>query len=116
METTAVVGIIIAAVVVIVIVAVVTWVLVRKRNEHRRVEAAGIRANAAEQSIVIGQQEAVADKSAAKARVAEEEADAAVGHAERLQGREHAQRSEAVAARDELNAELARADRIDPDS
>ena len=115
METTAVVGVI-AAVVVIVIVAFVIWVLVRKRKEHRRVEAAGIRANAAEQSIVIGQQEALADKSAAKARVAEDEADAAVAHAERLQGREQSQRSEAVAARDELNAELARADRIDPDS
>lgn len=114
MDTTTV--IIIAAVVVIALVCAVIWVLLRKRTEDRRVEAAGIRDQAAEQSFKVGQREALADETAARGRAAQAESDAKAAEAERLQHRAHAHSSEAASSRDELKQEWERADKIDPDS
>ena len=64
----------------------------------------------------MGQREAFADETAAKARVAQAEADAKAAHAAGLQHQAQVRRSDAATARDEVNQEFERADKIDPDS
>ena len=87
-----------------------------KRTEHRRVEAGDIRDKATDESHKVGQREAFADETAAKARVAQAEADAKTAHAAGLQHQAQVRRSDAATARDEVNQEFERADKIDPDS
>jgi hypothetical protein len=87
-----------------------------KRNQHRHVEAGKMRDRAEEQSHKVGQREALADETAAKARAAQAEAEAKAAHAKGLQHQAHTRRSDAAAARDEVNQEFERADKIDPDS
>src|SRR4029079_9465995 len=83
---------------------------------HRRVEAGNIRDKAAEQSHKVGQREALAEETAAKARAAQAEADAKAAHATGLQHQAQMRRSDATTARDEVNQEFDRADKIDPDT
>jgi FtsZ-interacting cell division protein ZipA len=116
MTTSTIVLIVVAAVAAILILAAVAWVLRNKRTEHRRVEAGDIRDKAAEQSHKVGQREALADETAAKGRVAQAEADAKAAHATGLQHQAQTRRSDAVTARDDLNQEFERADKIDPDT
>jgi hypothetical protein len=87
-----------------------------KRTEHRRSQAGDIREKAAEQSHTVGQREALADETAAQARVAGAEADAKTAHAAGLHHQAQARRSDAAAARDDVNQQYVRADTIDPDS
>ncbi|MEV4238330.1 MULTISPECIES: hypothetical protein [unclassified Nocardia] len=114
MSTTIVIVIIVVAAVVILLVAV--WVLMRKRREHHRVEAAGIRDRAAEQEFEVGQREALAQETAAKARVVKAEGEAKAAQAERLAQQAHVHRSAAEDSRTDLDKEWERADKIDPDS
>ena len=116
MSTTSIVLIVLAAVVAILLIATIAWVARNKRTQHRRVEAGDIRDKAAEQSHKVGQREALADETAAKARVAQAEADAKTAHAKGLQHQAQVGRSEAATARDGVNQEFERADKIDPDS
>lgn len=115
MDTSTVIWIVVAVVVVLIAAAVI-WTLQRQRTEHRRVEADNIREEARKESFKIGQREALADETAAKARTAAAEADAKSAEAARLQQRAGEHSSEAASAREELDGERARADRIDPDS
>ena len=69
------------AVVAVVVIAAIAWVARNKRTQHRRLEAGDIRDKAAEQSHKVGQREALADETAAKARAAQAEADAKAAHA-----------------------------------
>jgi hypothetical protein len=87
-----------------------------KRNQHRHVEAGKMRDRAEEQSHKVGQREALADETAAKARAAQAEAEAKAAHATGLQHQADTRRSDAAAARDEVNQEFKRADKIDPHS
>jgi hypothetical protein len=64
----------------------------------------------------VGQREALADETAAKARAAQAEADAKTAHAKGLQHQAQVRRSDAATARDEVNQEFERADKIDPDT
>ena len=107
--------IVIAAVAAILILAALAWVLRNKRTEHRRVEAGDIRDKAAEQAHKVGQREALADEIAAKGRVAQAEADAKTAHAAGLQHQAQTRRADAAAARDDVNQEFERADKVDPD-
>ncbi|MEU4345769.1 hypothetical protein AB0H00_31745 [Nocardia sp. NPDC023852] len=116
MTTTTIVVIVVVVIAAILIVAALTWLVLNKRKEHRRVEAAGIREKATEQSHEVGQREALADETAAKARAARAEADVRAAQAAGLQERAAAHRGEAVTSRDELKQEFERADKIDPDS
>jgi hypothetical protein len=95
MSTTIVIVIIVVAVVVILLVASV-WVLMRKRREHQRVEAEGIRDRAAEQEFEVGQREALAEETAARGRAAKAEGEAKAAQAERLAQQAHVHRSEAA--------------------
>ena len=88
----------------------------KKRTEHRRVEAGDIRDKATDESHKVGQREAFADETAAKARVAQAEADAKTAHAAGLEHQAQVRRNDAATARDEVNQEFERADKIDPDS
>jgi FtsZ-interacting cell division protein ZipA len=108
--------IVVAAVVAILLIAVIAWVARNKRTQHRRVEAGDIRDKAADQSHKVGQREAFADETAAKARVAQAEADAKTAHATGLQHEAQVRRSDAATARAEVNQEFERADKVDPDS
>ncbi|WP_228566649.1 hypothetical protein [Nocardia sp. SYP-A9097] len=116
MTTTTIVVIVVVVIAAILIIAALTWLILNKRKEHRRVEATGIREKATEQSHEVGQREALADETAAKARAARAEADVRAAQAAGLQERAAAHRSEAVTSRDELTQEFERADKIDPDS
>lgn len=116
MATSTIILIVIAAVAAILILAVLGFVMRQKRTEHRRVEAGGIRDNAAEQAHKVGQREALAKETAANARAAQAEADAKAAHAERLQHEAQARSNDAATRRDEVNQEFDRADKIDPDT
>jgi hypothetical protein len=88
----------------------------KKRTEHRRVQAGDIREKAVEQSHEVGQREALADETAAKARAAQAEAEAMAAHAVGLQHQAHTHRTDAATSRSEVNRQFERADKIDPDS
>jgi hypothetical protein len=91
-------------------------VLRQRRTAHRRVQAGDIRAGAAEQFHTAGRHEALADETAAQARVAQAEGDAKTAHAAGLKHQAQALRSNAATARDDVRKEFERADTIDPDS
>jgi len=116
MTTSTIVLIVVIAVAAILAIAAIAWVAHNKRTQHRRVEAGDIRDKATDESHKVGQREAFADETAAKARVAQAEADAKAAHAAGLQHQAHIGRSNATTARDEVNQEFARADKIDPDT
>ena len=116
MTTNTIVLIVVIAVAAILLIAAIAWVARNKRTQHRRVEAGDIRDKATDESHKVGQREAFADETAAKPRVAQAEADAKAAHAAGLQHQAHIRRSNATAARDEVNQEFARADKIDPDT
>ena len=115
MTTNTIVLIVVVAVVAILLIATIAWVARNKRTQHRRVEAGNIRDKAAEQSHKVGQREALADETAAKGRAAQAEADAKAAHATGLQHQAEMRRNDAATARDEVNQEFERADKIDPD-
>jgi FtsZ-interacting cell division protein ZipA len=116
MTTSTIVLIVVIAVAAILAIAAIAWVARNKRTEHRRVEAGDIRGKATDESHKVGQREAFADETAAKARVAQAEADAKAAHATGLQHQAQVRRSDAASARDEVDQEFERADKIDPDS
>jgi FtsZ-interacting cell division protein ZipA len=116
MTTSTILLIVVIAVAAILLIAAIAWVARNKRTHPRRVEAADIRDKATTESHKVGQREAFADETAAKARVAQAEADAKAAHATGLQHQAQVRRSDATTARDELNQEFERADKIDPDS
>jgi hypothetical protein len=116
MTTSSIIWIVVIAVVALVLIAAIAWVARNKRTQHRRVEAGDIRDKAADESHKVGQREALADETAAKARVAQAEADAKTAHAKGLQHQAQVRRTDAASARDEVNQEFDRADKIDPDS
>ena len=116
MSTTSIVLIVLAAIVALLLIATIVWVARNKRTQHRRIEAGDIRDKATDESHKVGQREAFADETAAKARVAQAEADAKTAHATGLQHEAQVRRSDAATARDEVNQEFERADKIDPDS
>jgi hypothetical protein len=88
----------------------------QRRTAHRRVQAGDIRERAAEQSHTVGQREALAEETAARARVAQAEGDAKTAHAAGLTHQAQALRSGAATARDDVKKDFERADTIDPDS
>ncbi len=116
MTTSTIVLIVVIAVAAILAIAAIAWVARKKRTEHRRVEAGDIRDKATDESHKVGQREAFADETDAKARVAQAEADAKAAHATGLQHQAQVRRSDATTARDEVDQEFERADKIDPDS
>jgi FtsZ-interacting cell division protein ZipA len=116
MTTSTFILIVVVAIVAILLIAAIAWVARNKRTQHHRVEAGDIRDKAAEQSHKVGQREALAEETAAKARAAQAEADAKAAHATGLQHQAQMRRSDAATARDEVNQEFDRADKIDPDT
>ena len=116
MTTNTIVLIVVIAVAAILLIAAIAWVARNKRTQHRRVEAGDIRDKAVEESHKVGQREALADETAAKARAAQAEADAKAAHATGLQHQAEIRRTDAATARDEVNQEFERADTIDPDT
>jgi FtsZ-interacting cell division protein ZipA len=116
MTASSIILIVVIAVAAILLIAAIAWVARNKRTEHRRVEAGDIRDKATDESHKVGQREALAEETAAKARVAQAEADAKAAHAKGLQQQAQARRTDAASARDEVNQEFERADKIDPGS
>ena len=116
MATSTTVLIVIAAVVAILLIAGLTWVARNKRNQQRHVEADKIREDATHETLLVKQQEALAEETAAKARVAQAEADVKAAHASGLQQQAAVHRGEAVTSRDHLNEQWDRADTLDPAS
>jgi len=115
MTTNTILLIAVGAVVAILVIAAITVVARRRRTQHHRVEAADIRGKAEEQSHKVGQREALADETAAKARAAQAEADAKAAHATGLQHQAQMRHADAATARDEVNQEFDRANKVDPD-
>jgi len=116
MTTSTIIWIVVVVVALSLLVAAIAWVARKKRTEHRRVQAGDIREKAVEQSHEVGQREALADETAAKARAAQAEAEAMAAHSEGLQHQAQARRTDAATSRSELSREFERADKIDPDS
>jgi Tfp pilus assembly protein PilE len=116
MTTSTIVLIVVVAVAAILLIAGLAWLVRTKRNQHRHVEADKIRGAAKEETLHVGQQEALADETAAKARAAQAEADVKAAQASGLQQQAAAHRSEAAASRDQLNEQWDRANELDPGS
>ena len=112
MSTT--VWIIIAVVVVLVVVALAV-VVARKGKERKRVEANEIREKAADEAALVEERELLARESEAKARRAQAEADVKAAEADKLAQQAHSHQGVAAQSRDELDAEFARANELDPD-
>jgi hypothetical protein len=83
---------------------------------RRHVEADNIREDARHETLLVNQQEALADETAAKARAAAAEADVNAAQAAGLQQQAAVHRGEAVTSRDHLNKQWDRADTLDPAS
>ena len=116
MTTSTIVWIVVVVVAAVLLVAAIAWVARKKRTEHHRVQAGDIREKAVEQSHEVGQREALADETAAKARAAQAEAEAMSAHAAGLHHEAQARHTDAATSRSELTREFERADNIDPDS
>ncbi len=116
MTTSSIVWIVVIVVAAVLLVAAIAWLARKTRTEHRRAQAGGIREKAVEQSHEVGQREALADETAAKARAAQAEAEAMAAHAAGLQHQAQARRADAATSRSEVDREFERADRIDPDA
>jgi FtsZ-interacting cell division protein ZipA len=116
MATSTTVLIIVAAVVAILLIAGLTWVARNKRNRQHHVEADRIRDDARHETLLVKQQEALADETAAKARAAQAEADVNAAQASGLQQQAAVHRDEAVTSREHLDKQWARADTLDPAS
>ena len=114
--STTVLIIVAAAVVAILLIAGLIWVARNKRHQQRHVEADKIREDARHETLLVTQQEALADETAAKARAAQAEADVNAAQASGLQQQAAAHRSEAVSSREHLNEQWDRADILDPAS
>ena len=114
--STTVLIIVVAAVVAILLIAGLTWVARNKRGQRRHVEADKIREDARHETLLVNEQEALADETAAKARAAQAEADVNAAQASGLQQQAAVHRGEAVTSRDHLNKQWDRADTLDPAS
>jgi FtsZ-interacting cell division protein ZipA len=116
MATSTTVLIIVAAVVAILLIAGLIWVARNSRNRQHHVEADRIREDARHETLLVNQQEALADETAAKARAAQADADVKAAQASGLQQQAAVHRGEAVTSRDHLNEQWDRADTLDPAS
>jgi len=116
MATSTIILIIAAAVLAVLLIAALTWVARNKRNRQRHVQADRIREDARHETLLVNQQEALADETAAKARAAQAEADVNAAQAAGLQQQAAVHRGEAVTSRDHLNEQWDRADTLDPAS
>ena len=116
MTTSTIIWIVVVVIAAASLIAAIAWVARKKRAEHHRVQAGDIREKAVEQSHKVGQREALADETAAKARAAQAEAEAMAAHAVGLQHQAHTHRTDAATSRSEVNRQFERADKIDPDS
>ena len=116
MASSTIIVIAIIAVVAVLLFVALGVVLRRRRTAHLRVQAGDIRDRAAEQSHAVGQREALAEETAAQARVAQAEGDAKTAHAAGLKHQAQALRSDAATARADVQKDFERADTIDPDS
>ncbi|MCV7227290.1 hypothetical protein [Mycolicibacterium komossense] len=114
MATSTLILIAIIAIAAVVLIALIAWVGRNKRNQHRHVVADKIRDAVREESPEVGQQEALADETAARARAAQAEADVKAAQAAGLQQQAAIHRNEASTSRDHLDSEWARADTMDP--
>jgi uncharacterized protein HemX len=112
--TTIVVIVVVAAVGLLLLAAVLVWLAQRTRKHQRHNKAENIRGQAAEEALRVGQREALADETAAKARAAQAEADVKAAQASGLQQQAAAHRSEAATSRDQLNEQWDRAEKLDP--
>ena len=108
--------IVVAAFAAILLIAGLTWVARNKRNQQRHVDADKIREDARHETLLVNQQEALADETAAKARAAQAAADVNAAQASGLQQQAAVHRGEAVTSRDHLNEQWDRADTLDPAS
>jgi cell division protein FtsN len=106
---------IVIAVVVVLLIVAVALAIARKRQAHKRVEAAHIRENAAERTPEVEERQALADESAARARRAQADAEAKAAEARRLSLQADTHMGDAASSRDELDAEYERANKLDPD-
>jgi FtsZ-interacting cell division protein ZipA len=114
--STTVLIIVAAAVVAILLIAGLTWLARNKRSQRRHVEADRIRQDATHETLLVKQQEALAEETAAKARAAQAEADVKAAQASGLQQQAAVHRDEAVTSRDHLDKQWDRADTLDPAS
>jgi FtsZ-interacting cell division protein ZipA len=111
MTTTTIVVIVVVA---LLLLAALAWVARNKRNQHRHIEAETIRGQARDDSRQVVQREARADETAAKARVAQAEADIKTAQAKGLQQEAAGHRHEASTSREGLDEQFHRADALDP--
>ena len=112
--TNTVVWTVVAVVVVLLLILVLAFVARSARDRKHRAEADRIREEVREESSRVDKREAIAAETEAKARAAAAEAEAKAAEAARLADRANTHRGEAASSRERLDAELERADGMDP--
>jgi hypothetical protein len=111
MTTSTIVWIVVAVAVALLLIAVIVVLAGRRRRQG---QADHIREHVREEIAQVERRDAIGAETAAKARAAKAEADVKAAEAARLQQHAAAHQSEAAAARDQVNAKLEEADRLDP--
>jgi Tfp pilus assembly protein PilE len=106
--------IVVAVVAVLLLILVLAFVARGMRDRKHRAEADRIREEVRDESHRVQKREAIAAETDAKARAAAAEAEAKAAEAARLADRATTHRGEAASSREHLDAELERADGIDP--
>ncbi|OBK19820.1 hypothetical protein [Mycobacterium asiaticum] len=114
MSTSNIVWIVIAALVLIALIAALVAVSARSKRRRQLEQAEGIREQARVDAARVERREALAQETAAKARAAQAEAEAKAAEAARLQDRAAAHQDEVATSREQLDAQLKRADTLDP--
>lgn len=116
MTTSTIVWIVVAVVIAVLVIAAIVALAARERRRRRQGEADRIRERVIEDASTVKRREALGEETAAKARAAQAEADAKAAEATRLQERAASHQSDAVAGRDQVDAQLQHADQLDPRS
>ncbi len=101
-------------IVAVVVILAVAGVLVMVGRNRRHGKAERIREEVGERTAHAERRTALADETAAKARAARAEAEAKVAEAARLEDRADALHGESAGVREDLDAKLEHADKIDP--
>ncbi len=114
MDTSTVVWIIVAVIAVLILAAVVGAMLTKQKKERDRGHAGELREQASTQAAGVQQREAEARETDARARQAQAEADRKAAEAERLQADSVDRQSAAASNRDEHDATVRQADKLDP--
>lgn len=113
MDTTTIVGIVIAVILALIVLGVLVWAARRRGDARRHQRAEELRERLRREDTEVRHHESIASETEARARAARAEADAKSAEAERLQNAAESHRHDVGAAREDLEKRKAHLDSMD---